>query len=220
VSSPRQQLAEILERGLSDDPLSHAEQVARIAGILHAAFAAAGLRSTLVGGSAIEVHAPGIYRSGDLDLVIERAAADAGRAEDVFTDLGFERFGRHWRRQRLFVEVPGSQVIDPSELMRVADAVFRVVTKEVVLADRVVGFKQWLFTAYGQQAIDMLAAFGDQLDMAWLRPRLEYEDSYDAFEALQRLAASASPVSHSQLTELTHRLKRPLPPPRRSDEGS
>jgi len=33
-----------------------------------------------------------------------------------------------------------------------------VVKKEVLLRDRVVGFKHWKYTAYGEQAIDMLGA--------------------------------------------------------------
>jgi hypothetical protein len=56
----------------------------------------------------------------------------------------------------------------------VGQSVFRVVTKEVPLRDRVVGFKQWQYTAYGEQALDMLAAFGDELDESWLLPELQH----------------------------------------------
>jgi hypothetical protein len=52
---------------MARDPLLHAEQVAAIAGVLHEAFERAGLSATMVGGSAIEIHAPGIYASGDLN---------------------------------------------------------------------------------------------------------------------------------------------------------
>lgn len=46
----------------------------------------------------------------------------------------------------------------PAEVVRVGEAELRVVKKEVVLRDRLVGFKHWKHTAYGEQAIDMLAA--------------------------------------------------------------
>lgn len=202
----RLQLQEIVVGGLAVDPLAHAEQIARIAAVLQEAFARHGLQSTLVGGSAIEVHAPGIYRSGDIDLVVERTRVDAGQMEVVFDELGFQPYGRHWRNGDLFVEVPGTHLSDPAEWMRVGSSVFRVVKKEVVLADRVVGFKQWGVTAYGQQAIDMLAAFGDQLEMQWLRPKLEYEGSYDAFLALNELATSSVPVTRETLSALLDRL--------------
>ncbi|MBI4543783.1 MAG: hypothetical protein HY703_01145, partial [Gemmatimonadetes bacterium] len=120
--------------GLAKDPLEHAEQVARVASILHRAFGRAGLRSTVVGGSAIELHAPGVYQTGDIDLVVERMRHDAERIETVFEALGFERGGRHWQIGDLFVEVPSTTLSDPSEFMRVGSAVFEIVTKEVVLA--------------------------------------------------------------------------------------
>ena len=138
MSALRDKLAGILAGGLSVDALKHAEQVAQIAAVLHEAFTAVGLRCTVVGGSAIEIHAPGVYKSGDIDVVIDgaRTATLEPRIKEVFEGLGFARQGRHWVQGDLFVEVPSHDLSDPSEVVRVGDAVFRVVTKEVVLADR------------------------------------------------------------------------------------
>jgi hypothetical protein len=66
-------LDEVVARGLADDPIEHARQVAAIAAAFYQAFESAGLRCTLVGGSAIEVHAPGALKTGDVDLVVEAA---------------------------------------------------------------------------------------------------------------------------------------------------
>jgi len=145
MNALRERLAAILADGLSTDALKHAEQVAQIAAVLHEAFTKVGLRCTVVGGSATELHAPGVYKSGDIDVVIDavRAANLEPRIREVFEGLGFAREGRHWVQRDLFVEVPSHDLSDPSEVVRVGDAVFRVVTKEVVLADRVVGFKHW-----------------------------------------------------------------------------
>lgn len=205
----RSELEAVLDSGMAEDPIEHATQVARVASILHSAFASAGFEVTLVGGSAIEVHAPGIYRSGDLDVVIERGRAEPKPREEIFEALGFNRAGRHWRHgDQLFVEVVSGPVAGPAEEVRVGAAEFRVVKKEVVLRDRLVGFKHWKHTAYGEQAIDMLAAFGDDLDMSWLRPELEREDSLDALEALRPLAHSDVPVTNPMLRDLVDDLNR------------
>jgi len=202
ASDLREQLENVLASGLSEDRLEHAGQVARIAGVLHRAFGEAGLRSTIVGGSAIELHAPGVYLSGDIDLVVERVRRQAEQIEAVFESLGFERRGRHWRIGDLFVEVPSRTLDDPSEFMRVGDAVFEIVRKEVVLADRIVGFRQWEVLAWGQQAIDLLAAFGSEIDEKWLRGKLEHEGSLDALEPLRTLAGNDKPVTEGTLREL------------------
>jgi hypothetical protein len=55
----RDRLARILASGLAGEPVTHARQVAEVAGILHSALTGRGLVPTVVGGSAIEIHAPG-----------------------------------------------------------------------------------------------------------------------------------------------------------------
>ena len=208
VSTLRDQLSAVLANGLAGEPLEHAHQVGAVAAILWQACQEAGLQCTLVGGSAIEIHAPGIYRSDDIDVVIEAPASSGLRERigQVFGGLGLIRAGRHWRLGDLFVEVPGHEITDPTDIVRVGSGVFRIVRKEVLLADRVVGFKHWRYTGYGQQAIDMIAAFGDDLEMGWLEERLVREGSWDAFEALQDLAGSDASVTVDSLTALLERL--------------
>lgn len=202
----RARLEDILASGLADEPVAHARQVAEIAGVLHSALAAHGFVATLVGGSAIEIHSPGIYMSGDLDLVIEGGRDTTATREEVFRDLGLERVGRHWRHGDLFVETVPGPVAGPAEEVEVGGAAFRVVRKEVPLRDRIVGFKHWRHTAYGDQAIAMLIAFGEDLDMSWLEPQLRREDALDALEELSSLASSDEPVTHERLLDLVDRL--------------
>jgi len=211
MSSARAALDILLQAGMADDPLDHARQVAMVTSILFQELEASGLECVLVGGSAIEVYAPGIFKSGDLDLVIQDVKRPSGvreRAGAVFETLGFQRAGRHWKRDDLFVEIPSTEVDEPTELVRVGAFVLRVVRKEVLLADRIVGFKHWRHTAYGQQAIDMIAAFGDSLDLNLLVPRLERESSVDAFNELQELAMSEAPVTEQVLQAVLESLKR------------
>lgn len=91
--------------------------------------------------------------------------------------------------------------------MEIGGAAFRVVRKEVPLRDRIVGFKHWRHTAYGDQAIAMLIAFGDRLDREWLERELGPEDARDALEALQELARSDAPVTHERLLSLADDLQ-------------
>lgn len=192
-----------------EDPLEHARQVAEVAAVLETAFSGAGFVVTIVGGSAIEIHAPGIYRSGDIDIVLTRLHSSRGSQEEIFRGLGFRRAGRHWRHgETLFVELVSGPVAGPEEVVRVGEAQFRVVKKEVVLRDRIIGFKHWKYTAYGEQAIDMLAAFGHELDRSWLIPELEREDAVDALEALKALAGSSDRITDEVLRRLLEDLHR------------
>ena len=68
------------------------------------------------------------------------------------------------------------------------------------------GFKHWRHTAYGDQAIAMIIAFGEDLDMSWLEPELRREDAFDALRELSALAASTEPVTHERLLALADRL--------------
>jgi len=204
----RARLQMILAAGLAKEPLAHAEQVAEIAGVLHEAFEPEGFSATLVGGSAIEIHAPGIYLSGDLDYVIDRTREGTKHVSEIFEALGFKKqAGRHWVLGDLFIEQVSSPVAGPTEEVRVGQSVFRIVAKEVVLRDRVVGFKHWEYTAYGQQALDMLAAFGEELDEGWLFDELRRENSLDALKALRELARSDKPVTDETLRELVDQLR-------------
>jgi hypothetical protein len=208
----RRRLDEILAGGLPADTLAHAERVAMIAGVLSEAFESVGLRCTVVGGSAIEIHAPGVYKSDDIDLVIhtDRGIRGDPRVADVFGGLGFEPEGRLWVRGDLVVDPPSARLSDPDEVVTVGPATFRVVKKEVLLRDRIVGFKWWPNAlSYGQQAIDMLDAFGDQLDLDWLRPALESEQAFDAFVELRSLAESGGEVTEAILRGLRDRLGNP-----------
>lgn len=200
----RQRLEDALANGIAEEPRGHAEQVARIAGVLYEAFSAVGLSCTVVGGSAVELHVPGVYTTKDIDLVIETVHGIHGdpRVRDVFTALGFRRKGMLWMHGDLAVHTPSSSLSGPDELVRVGDTAFRVLTKEAVLKDRVIAFKWWKSTGDGQQAIDMLAAFGGDVDLAWLRPQLESEDAWDAYLELRRAAESESAITLESLRQL------------------
>ena len=91
--------------------------------------------------------------------------------------------------------------------MRIGHLELNVIAKEVLLSERLAGYKYWEYTASAQQAIDMLAAFGEDLRMDILRPLLKREGTEDAYAALQGLADSAEPVTDAKLRALLEHLR-------------
>lgn len=164
----------------------HVEKLTVAAAIVSEVLRERGMEATLVGGGAIEFHAPGVYATSDLDFIVEgrpRSEIDA-----ALTSFGFERKGRHWMLGELFVEVPGNWMSDPVDVIDVDGLRLRVLRREIVLADRIIGFKHWRSTAYGAQAFALLQVFGASIDEALLRDRLRAEHAEDALAALRRLA--------------------------------
>ncbi len=60
--------------------------------------------------------------------------------------FGFGRQGRHGVLDGLFVEVPGNWMSDPVEVVEVGAQSLRIIRREIVLADRIIGFKHWRTT--------------------------------------------------------------------------
>jgi len=162
------------------------------------------MRATLVGGGAIEFHASDVYSTDDIDLVVEGRSRD--ELDAALTEFGFSRRGRHWVYGDLFVEVPGNWMSDPVDVVAVGPLTLRVIRREIVLADRVIGFKHWRATAYGAQAIALLALFGRSLDETLLVERVRAEDAEDALAALREVAESNAPVNEAQLQAVLDRL--------------
>ena len=115
----------------------HAERIAIAVGLLSEAFRRRGLEATVVGGSALKLHAPGVYATLDIDLVVE--GASRAIVASTLEALGFEGRGRHWVRGELFIAVVGHEMPDPVEVLDLGDLKVRVVRREVALADRIMG---------------------------------------------------------------------------------
>ena len=195
-------LQSLLDRTMAGD-LLHAEKITVAAAVLSEVLRRRGMEATLVGGGAIEFYAPDTYATSDIDLVVEgRSRTDI---DEALTGFGFDRSGRHWVRGDLFVEVPGTVMSDPVEELVAGGIRLRVVRREVVLADRIVGFKHWGATAYGAQAIALLATLGGIIDEPMLRERVRAEQAEDALDVLWAMARSGARVGEADLrTALDH----------------
>ncbi len=193
--------AELLE-ALRQADLPHVQRMTFCAAVLATALSRVGMEATLVGGAAIEFYAPGSYITHDLDFVVERGTREA--MGEVFEALGLEKRGRHWVLEDLYVEVPGNWMSEPTEEFDVGPYTLRIVKKEYVLGDRVVGFRHWKTWAYGLQAIDLIRAFGAEIDEPELRRYLKSEGAEDAFDLLRDLAQRDEPVEAGLLDRLWH----------------
>lgn len=201
-------LREMLDAVLASE-FDHAVRLAKSAAIVCEALRREGLEATVVGGAAIELHAPDAYSTHDLDLVVsQRFSVDWTEVQArSFGALGFVRSARHWTRDDLYVEIPGRTMTDPVVVMRIEPFPLRVVAKEVVLADRIVGFKHWGVTDYGLHAIAMLTAFGSELDEEVLQSHLHRENAQDAYLALRHLRESGDAITDEALEAVLRQLK-------------
>ena len=198
------ELRNLFDRTLASDQ-PHVEKLTVAAAVISEVLRQRGMQATLVGGGAIEFYASDVYTTSDIDLVVE------GRTRDdldvALTDFGFSRRGRHWVLGDVLVEVPGHVMPDPVEVVSVGSLTLRLVRREVVLADRIIGYKHWAATAYGAQAIALLALFGGSLDEDMLRKRVRTEGAEDALDALRTLAEGDVVVSEEELRRLLDRLR-------------
>jgi hypothetical protein len=170
----------------------HAEQLTVVSALVCSAFRRVGLWAVLVGGGVIEVHAPGAYTTFDIDLVISRHGVAPRRDEldDVFRALGFaKQAARHWTRGEVLIEVPGWEVDDPTEELRIGPHVLEMVCKEAVLVGRLVEYEQTGHTGHAAQAILMLRVLGEALNRERLDQLVAREHVEDAYAAAREIAS-------------------------------
>jgi hypothetical protein len=172
------------------------------AAVITTALERAGMRATLVGGAAIEFYSPDSYSTGDLDFVVE--GRTRGAVGETLASLGMQREGRHWVRGDLYVEVPGSYMSEAAESFEVGPYTLRVIRREHVLADRIVGYRWWKYAGYGVQAINMILSFGSELDDALLRGHLRREGAEDTYDVLLAFLDTGAPADPETLEALWH----------------
>ncbi len=202
-----------IEAILSDEslrePAAHSERMTLLVATISEALRRHGMVATLVGGGAVEFYAPEGYVTYDIDLVVEaeRGVLDRAALDGVFGDLGFARQGRHWVREDVYVEVPGSYMEDPFEQHRVGPYTMRVVRPEVVFVGRLVEFDQTGHTGHGAQAALLLQTVGDSWDETLLRDLLSRERCGNVFGAIKRIVDSGQPISDALLRDTWDRLR-------------
>ena len=180
----------------------HVERVVLAAAVITTALDRAGMRATLVGGAAIEFYAPGAYATTDLDFVVEGRTREA--IDETLTSIGMQRQGRHWVLDDLYVEVPSHYLSESANSFEVGPFTLRVIRKEYVLADRIIGYRWWKYAGYAVQAVNMMLPFGENIDDVLIRAHLRKEGAEDTYDLLLRFAASGVPAEPETLEALWH----------------
>jgi 5-formyltetrahydrofolate cyclo-ligase len=199
--APGDLAALLQETWTSDRP--HTERMIWSAAIIGTALHRAGMRATLVGGGAIEFHAPEVYTTTDLDFVVE--GRPRAEIDPVMRSLGLQRRGRHWVMGDLYVEVPGNVMEEAVDVETIGPFELRVSRKENVLADRIIGFRHWKAWGQGLQAIALIRTFGGELDEKALRTALRKEGAEHAYGVLRKLADADEEVTTQRLDTLWHK---------------
>lgn len=211
--SPLNDLRGELDQILADEalrgPEAHPRLLTLACAVISEGLDRHGMMAVLVGGGAIEFHAPGAYATEDVDLVVQSRTGppERRRLHDVFTALGFSARGRHWTRDGFFVEVPGNHLEDAFGEYAVGPYTLRVVNREVVLVGRLVEFDQTGHTGHGAQAITMLRAFAGELDRPSLQRLLLRERVVKVYQEMLELAVSDRPITASVLRAARDRLR-------------
>jgi len=192
-----------------------AAAVAEIAAIVSEAFDRMGIQATVVGGSALTLHLPSVIASNDVDVVLEsRSGLRPTTAEiaAVMAQLGFTKeSGRHWALGTCLVEFPGGGIEEPVTLVGDARAPLRVLSLEAMLVQRVRSFKNTGSTEHGMQAVAIISAVGDGLDMASFERMARSEDVVREYNALRQLALGpdATTVDAQAILDLYWSLRAP-----------
>lgn len=180
----------------------HVERMTVAAAVISTALERSAMRATLVGGGALEFYVPDGYQTSDLDFVVEQGNRE--RIHEVLASLGLSKSGRHWIRDDLFVEVPNNRMTEPVQEFSIGVYRLRVIQREALLAERIVGFRYWKYWAHGQQAIELLQSFQGMMDEELLRRMVKGEGAEDTLDLLLDFLDAGGAVTTDALDRLWH----------------
>ncbi len=111
-----------------------------------------GLKNVLVGGAVAAIYSKGLYKSGDLDFVIESYGYKKNVLDETMNEIGFKKVNRHWVHpdcKHLYVEFCNPPVaigddykIEP--IRKVENGVeVAILTPTDCVRDRLAGYLYW-----------------------------------------------------------------------------
>ena len=141
----------------------------------------------LVGGAAVAFYTLGGYATEDIDLVMPSVPI----VNDVLTELGFSKIGRHWLREDIDIvlEAPSSTLHgDLPHVVEVAinDLRVYVVGVEDLIIDRLNAYVHWVSREDGRWALRLIDIHSEALDWDYLRHKAVEEKVADALAEMER----------------------------------
>lgn len=156
--------------------------------------AGAGISSVLVGGAVVAIYTGGIYRSGDLDMVLHEI--QRGQLEEVLKGIGFEpsksRYFRHPLCPHLFLDFPRGPVEIGEEYPVIPDEIeverrwLRLLSPTDCVKDRLAGYIHWKSRANFDQALLICRSLPDRIDLKQVERWCRKEGGLPALIELKR----------------------------------
>lgn len=156
----------------------------------------AGIESVLVGGAVVAIYTEGIYRSGDLDLVIHQI--DRAQVGNVLSGIEFEgtesRYYKHPQCEHLFLEFPPGPVelgnespVEPA-VQEIEGQALKLLSPTDCVKDRMAGYIHWATRDLFDQAVLVCQRQEDRIDWQDLERWCAGESADTAYsELLQNL---------------------------------
>jgi hypothetical protein len=157
----------------------------------------AGIHSVLVGGAVVSIYTEGLYRSGDLDMVLDRY--DQSGVFEILEKIGFKadksRYFKHPECTHLFLEFPKGPVelgeqypVTPDEIL-VEGRTLRLLSPTDCVKDRLAAYIHWKARAGFNQAVLVCRRQQGRVDFGNVAAWCQREGNPAAFEELvQRLS--------------------------------
>jgi hypothetical protein len=147
----------------------------------------------LVGGAVVAIYSEGLYRSGDLDMVMDTFERD--QLERTLADLGFtptkSRYFKHPECDHLFLEFPPGPVevgeefpITPDEI-KVEGRVLQLLSPTDCVKDRLAGYIHWKARANFDQAVLVCRRQRTRVDLKRVKAWCGTEGAMEAFDELE-----------------------------------
>ena len=150
------------------------------------------IRSVLVGGAVVAIYTEGLYRSGDLDLIMD--SFDKGRLKKVLGEIGFvpskSRYFKHPECDHLFLEFPPGPVeigeefpVTPDEIM-IGGRALQLLSPTDCVKDQLAGYIHWKSRANFEQAVLVCQRQSERIRFDEIQKWCVAEGAPGAFEEL------------------------------------
>lgn len=147
-----------------------------------------------MGGAVVAIYTEGLYRSGDLDLVMD--SFDRGHLKKLLGELGFvpskSRYFKHPECDHLFLEFPPGPVeigeefpVTPDEII-VNGRALQLLSPTDCVKDRLAGYIHWKSRANFEQAVLVGRRQSERIRLNQIRSWCEAEGALEAFEEFLR----------------------------------
>lgn len=162
-----------------------------------------GLKNVLVGGAVAAIYSEGIYKSGDLDFVIDSFLVTKKSIETAMSKIGFKKVSRHWVHpecNHLYVEFCNPPVsigdefpITPIEIQKEGVSIY-ILSPTDCVKDRLASYIHWNALECFDQAVWVAKA--NLINWPEIKKWCKSE-TVDGYKVYEKLRNSVDPLRPS-----------------------